>query len=107
MYKINWNGQEIIIGQKFAQLIVEAVTKDIEDAPGLEEALENNQTTLKAYLPPVDRSRPGGHARGWSSHCARCGTRGRKCLERLNNRCHTCKNYEDGDDLQLGLFLAQ
>ena len=95
MYKINYNGQEIVIGQKFALLIVEAVASDNEEDLVLEEVLEENQTTLKAYLPTVDRSRPNGHARGWSSHCARCGTRGRKCLERLNNRCHTCKDFED------------
>jgi len=91
MYKINYDGQEIIIGQKFALLVVEAVTRDNEEVLVLEEALEETQTTLKAYLVEPDRSRPNGHSKGWSSHCARCGEAGRKCLTRLNNRCHSCK----------------
>jgi hypothetical protein len=95
MYKINYNGNEIIIGQKFALLIVEAVASDNEEDLVLEEVLEESQTTLTQFTPPVDRSRPQGHAKGWASHCARCGEAGRKCLTRLNNRCHSCKNNDD------------
>jgi len=96
MYKINYNGQEIVIGQKFALLIVEAVASGNEEDLVLEEVLEKNQTTLKAYLVEPDRSRPNGHVKGWRSHCARCNSVGRKCLERLNNRCKTCIGYDDG-----------
>ena len=103
MYKINWNGNEIIIGQEFAHLVVAAVTKGNEENLVLEEVLEDNQTTLTAYLPPADRSRPKGHAKGWSSHCARCGEAGRKCLTRLNNRCHSCK----GDGTLFETHLAR
>jgi len=95
MYKINYDGKEIIIGQKFALLVVEAVASDKEEVLVLEEVLEENQTTLKAYLVEPDRSRPNGHAKGWSSHCARCGAEGRKCLERLNGHCKTCFNECD------------
>ena len=94
MYKINWQGKILSIGQEFAHLIVEAVTMHHEDVLEVEEPLEETQTTLTQYLAPVDRSRPQGHAKGWASHCARCGEAGRKCLTRLNNRCHSCKEVE-------------
>tara|TARA_R110000824_G_scaffold367270_2_gene556414 strand:- start:884 stop:1195 length:312 start_codon:yes stop_codon:yes gene_type:complete len=95
--EIEWNGIAMEISQEMLiEIMSNHILKEREETV-LEEVLDESQTTLKAYLPPVDRSRPNGHAKGWSSHCSRCGTRGRKCLERLNNRCHTCKDFENSD----------
>jgi len=103
MYKINWYGLEMTITREFALAVVEAmgITTNTEEDLGLEEALEETQTTLTQFTPPVDRSRPQGHAKGWASHCARCGEAGRKCLTRLNNRCHSCKRFDDLETLYL------
>jgi len=90
MYKIEWQGKTLTIGQEFALKVVEAVTMNTEEAPTVEEPKERitdeAQTTLTHYV----EFRPD-HATGWRSHCSRCGAVGRKCLERLNGFCHTCK----------------
>lgn len=99
-HEIEWRGVKMLIS---CEMLIEVMTnhllKEREDVLVLEEVLEENQTTLKEYLvmehDDHDRSRPNGHAKGWRSHCARCGSVGRKCLERLNNRCHTCKDFDE------------
>jgi len=92
MYKIEWQGKTLTIGQEFALKVVEAVTMNTEEAPTVEEPkermIDEAQTNLTHY---VEFRAPRVHARGWSSHCSRCGAEGRKCLERLNGRCHECK----------------
>lgn len=34
--------------------------------------------------------------KGHPHHCSRCGTEGRRALKRLNGRCHTCKDWDNG-----------
>ena len=95
--KIEWNGIAMEISQ---QMLIEIMSNHIlkeREETTLEEVLDENQTTLNDYdmVVPRDYSRPAGHAKGWRSHCARCGSVGRKCLERLNGRCHTCKDFDE------------
>jgi len=110
MYKIEWQGLTFTITEGFALKVLEAVgiAANTEDAPLVDETPKetNNDTQTSLLDYDLTTGMPFGqdtvvylkreHAKGWRSHCARCGSVGRKCLERLNNRCHSCKDYDDG-----------
>jgi len=107
MYNIEWQGKTLTIGQEFALKVVEAVTMNTEKAPPVEEPEEITNDEAQTSLNDFDEATGfrydrdtyvivrAPHATGWRSHCSRCGAVGRKCLERLNGRCHTCKVRSD------------